>query len=58
VDQLISYLIVAKDYKATLFAAKSMLKGEMDIATVAKGGEVGWWDTILHGYGIYVLLGR
>jgi hypothetical protein len=57
VDQLISYLIMAKDNEATLFAAKSMLEGETGITTITEGGEVGWCDALLHGYGIPVLLG-
>jgi hypothetical protein len=51
------YLVVVKDNEVTLFAAKSMLEGEMDIGTIAEGGEVRWCDAISHGYDISVLLG-
>jgi hypothetical protein len=52
VDQIISYLVVAKDNKATLFGAKSMLKGEMGTVTITEGGEAGWCDAISHEYGM------
>ena len=57
--QLISYLVVADDYKATIFACQSMLQeGEIGITTVTGDGEIGRHDAILHGYGISELLSQ
>ncbi len=48
-DQLVSYLVVAKDDETTLFAAQGMLQGETGITTITGGGEVGRCDAISNG---------
>jgi hypothetical protein len=59
-NQLILYLVVVKYNESTLFIAEGMLKGEMgitNITIIARGKEDRWSDAILHGYGIFELLG-
>jgi hypothetical protein len=58
VDELISYLVVAEDYEASLFACQSVLEGETGIASVASDWKIRWRDAITHGDGISELLGR